>query len=49
MSPDCSLREALDVSQELQDKLETVDGFGRAFVHVHYGKHFVLSLWLLFD
>jgi hypothetical protein len=31
MSPDCSLCEAHDVSQELQDKLKTVDGFGRAY------------------
>nr|QOD95009.1 HhpE [Paecilomyces variotii] len=36
MAPECSLREAHDVSQELQDKLETVEGFGRAFVHVDY-------------
>lgn len=41
MAPECSLREAHDVSQELQDKLETVEGFGRAFVHVDYGKPFV--------
>ncbi|KAI9038383.1 cation diffusion facilitator family transporter [Aspergillus affinis] len=37
MAPERSLREVHDVSQELQDKLETVEGFGRAFVHVDYG------------
>lgn len=37
MSPDCSLRQAHDVSQALQDKLETVEGVARAFVHVDYG------------
>ncbi|KAJ5689348.1 hypothetical protein N7462_003740 [Penicillium macrosclerotiorum] len=37
MAPECSLRETHDVSQELQDKLETVEGFGRAFIHVDYG------------
>ncbi|KAL4906999.1 hypothetical protein BDW74DRAFT_150122 [Aspergillus multicolor] len=36
MAPECTLREVHDVSQELQDKLETVEGFGRAFVHVDY-------------
>ncbi|KAK5999979.1 hypothetical protein QM012_005067 [Aureobasidium pullulans] len=36
MSPDCSLRQAHDVSQALQDKLETVEGVARAFVHVDY-------------
>jgi hypothetical protein len=44
MAPECSLREVHDVSQELQDKLETVEGFGRAFVLVDYGKPFVCSL-----
>lgn len=38
MAPERSLREVHDVAQELQDKLETVEGFGRAFVHVDYGK-----------
>ncbi|KAL4808052.1 cation efflux family-domain-containing protein [Aspergillus unguis] len=36
MSPERTLREVHDISQELQDKLETVEGFGRAFVHVDY-------------
>ncbi|PYI10992.1 hypothetical protein BO78DRAFT_382876 [Aspergillus sclerotiicarbonarius CBS 121057] len=36
MAPERSLREVHDVSQELQDKLETVEGFARAFVHVDY-------------
>ncbi|KAJ5767198.1 uncharacterized protein N7511_004814 [Penicillium nucicola] len=36
MAPERSLREVHDVSQELQDKLEMVEGFGRAFVHVDY-------------
>ncbi|EEA26220.1 hypothetical protein TMatcc_005523 [Talaromyces marneffei ATCC 18224] len=36
MAPERSLREAHDVSQGLQDKLETVEGFDRAFVHVDY-------------
>ena len=40
MAPERSLREVHDVSQELQDKLETVEGFSRAFVHVDYGKPF---------
>ncbi|KAG9600347.1 hypothetical protein KCU77_g3458, partial [Aureobasidium melanogenum] len=39
MSPDCSLRQAHDVSQALQDKLETVEGVARAFVHVDYGMY----------
>lgn len=38
MAPDRSLRESHDVSQELQDKLEKVEGISRAFVHVDYGK-----------
>ena len=38
MAPERSLREVHDVSQELQDKLETVEGVSRAFVHVDYGK-----------
>lgn len=38
MAPERSLREVHDVSQGLQDKLETVEGFARAFVHVDYGK-----------
>lgn len=38
MAPDRTLREVHDVSQELQDKLETVEGVNRAFVHVDYGK-----------
>ena len=38
MAPKRSLREVHDISQELQDKLETVEGVGRAFVHVDYGK-----------
>ncbi len=42
MAPERSLREAHDVSQGLQDKLETVEGFGRAFVHVDYGKPFFM-------
>lgn len=37
MAPDRTLREVHDVSQGLQDKLETVEGFARAFVHVDYG------------
>ncbi|CAI7575333.1 unnamed protein product [Penicillium manginii] len=36
MDPDRSLREVHDIAQELQDKLETVEGFARAFVHVDY-------------
>ncbi|OJJ41832.1 hypothetical protein ASPWEDRAFT_35442 [Aspergillus wentii DTO 134E9] len=36
MAPERSLREVHDVSQGLQDKLETVEGFSRAFVHVDY-------------
>jgi divalent metal cation (Fe/Co/Zn/Cd) transporter len=38
MDPERSLREVHDVSQELQDKLETVEGVARAFVHVDYGE-----------
>jgi divalent metal cation (Fe/Co/Zn/Cd) transporter len=38
MDPERSLREVHDISQELQDKLETVEGVARAFVHVDYGK-----------
>ncbi|UKZ83052.1 hypothetical protein TrVFT333_010853 [Trichoderma virens FT-333] len=38
MAPERSLREVHDISQALQDKLETVEGVGRAFVHVDYGK-----------
>lgn len=45
MAPERILREVHDVSQELQDKLETVDGVGRAFVHVDYGKPSVSSLF----
>lgn len=37
MAPERSLREAHDVAQELQDKLETVESVGRAFVHIDYG------------
>lgn len=44
MAPDRSLREAHDVAQELQNKLETVEGFSRAFVHVDYGKP-VFGMW----
>lgn len=40
MSPERSLRETHDVSQGLQDMLETIEGVGRAFVHVDYGKTF---------
>ncbi|KAH6626609.1 cation efflux family-domain-containing protein [Chaetomium sp. MPI-SDFR-AT-0129] len=36
MAPERSLREVHDVAQELQDKLETVEGFARAFVHIDY-------------
>lgn len=36
MAPERSLREIHDVSQELQDKFETVEGIARAFVHVDY-------------
>ncbi|KAJ5553123.1 hypothetical protein N7494_002501 [Penicillium frequentans] len=36
MAPDSSLRESHDISQELQDKIEMVEGFSRAFVHVDY-------------
>ncbi|PYH83349.1 hypothetical protein BO82DRAFT_307040 [Aspergillus uvarum CBS 121591] len=36
MAPELSLREVHDVAQELQDKLESVEGFARAFVHVDY-------------
>ncbi|CAC9885639.1 unnamed protein product [Aureobasidium pullulans] len=40
MAPERSLREVHDVSQELQDKLETVEGICRAFVHVdHEASH----------
>ena len=42
MAPERSLREVHDVSQELQDKLETVEGVSRAFVHVDYGKLLLL-------
>lgn len=45
MAPEHSLREAHDVAQGLQDKLETVEGVGRAFVHIDYGKS--LSVYLL--
>lgn len=38
MAPELTLREAHDVSQELQDMLETVESVGRAFVHVDYGE-----------
>jgi hypothetical protein len=38
MAPERTLREVHDVSQELQDKLESVEEFGRAFIHVDYGK-----------
>lgn len=38
MAPERSLREAHDISQERQDKLESVEGFAQAFVHVDYGK-----------
>jgi divalent metal cation (Fe/Co/Zn/Cd) transporter len=38
MAPERCLREVHDISQELQDKLETVEGVSRAFVHVDYGK-----------
>jgi divalent metal cation (Fe/Co/Zn/Cd) transporter len=38
MAPERSLREIHDISQELQDILETVEGVRRAFVHVDYGK-----------
>ncbi|RMY80979.1 hypothetical protein D0864_08454 [Hortaea werneckii] len=36
MDPKRSLREVHDISQELQDKLETIEGVARAFVHVVY-------------
>ncbi|KFY79417.1 hypothetical protein V499_01611 [Pseudogymnoascus sp. VKM F-103] len=36
MAPERCLREVHDISQELQDKLETVEGVSRAFVHVDY-------------
>ncbi|RAL16195.1 cation diffusion facilitator family transporter [Aspergillus homomorphus CBS 101889] len=36
MAPELTLREVHDIAQELQDKLETVEGFARAFVHVDY-------------
>lgn len=45
MAPERSLREVHDVSQELQDKLETVEGVGRAFVHVDYGEVLQYSLY----
>lgn len=48
MAPDRSLREAHDVPQELQDKLETVEGFGRAFVHVDYGKPLFVIVSLVY-
>lgn len=38
MAPDQRLREVHDISQQLQDTLETVEGIGRAFVHVDHGK-----------
>lgn len=38
MAPERSLREVHDISQQLQDTLETVEGIGRAFVHVDHGK-----------
>lgn len=47
MAPERSLREVHDVSQGLQDKLETVEGFSRAFVHVDYGEPFYHHLWFV--
>lgn len=38
MAPERSLKYVHDVSQDLQDKLESVDGIARAFVHVDYGE-----------
>lgn len=38
MAPERSLREVHDISQELQDKFETVEGVARAFVHVGHGE-----------
>lgn len=43
MAPEHNLRVVHDVSQELQDVLETVEGVGRAFVHVDHGKSGVAS------
>lgn len=48
MAPDRTLREVHDVSQELQDKLESVEGFARAFVHVDYGKCTMMLLCCLY-
>ena len=46
MAPEHNLRVVHDVSQELQDVLETVEGVGRAVVHVDYGKFRVIpSAW----
>lgn len=36
MDEHTSLRQAHDVSQQLQDKLETLPGVERAYVHVDY-------------
>lgn len=49
MDPKRSLREVHDISQELQDKLETIEGVARAFVHVVYGKFScgINIFWLL--